>query len=775
MSLRFALLVFGFSLLSAQALQPSRGWLTVDTIMRDPAWMGTAPSNPAWSEDSKSIYFNWRQKEDKGDSLYVVSAAAGTPRKVTAQERKSMPARFGHYTRDYSKKLYVKEGDIFLFDIKGGKETQLTSTITAETNPRFLLDEKRIWFVRENNLFVRNLESGAETQITNLRSGQAPKDPAKTDEQKFLEKQQMELFDVLRERKEERELAKKFRESLELKRPKPFYTGTKSVDDLQLSPDGTIATFSLSQQGADAKRTIVPSYVTESGFTEDINARTKVGEPLGTEELFVYNPALDSVMQVKPDDVEGIVSPKVANDTTKSKPKARGVWYSGPFWSDDGMRSFVQLVSQDNKDRWLVMIDAEKAKFTTLLDRQHDDAWVQEFGLSLGWMPDNKRIHFQSEESGWMHLYVVDADGKNKRALTSGKFEVYSPQISREKNRWYFHSNEVHFGERHAYSMPLEGGPRTRLTSVEGWNDTRLSPDESKFAILFSFSNRYPELHIGKNSAGTKVVQVTNSRSDEFKAYDWRAPEISTFKARDGADVPYRLFKPERPNGAAVVFVHGAGYLQEVTKGWSYYFREFMFNNLLCDKGYTVIEIDYRASAGLGRDWRTGIYRFMGGKDLEDNVDAVQWLVKNHGVDSKRVGLYGGSYGGFIALMGLFTTPDVFAAGAALRPVTDWAHYNHGYTSNILNIPQEDTIAYRRSSPIYHAAGLKGALLICHGMVDVNVHFQDAVRLAQRLIELKKENWELAVYPLEDHGFVEPTSWRDEYSRVLKLFERNIR
>ena len=122
-------------------------------------------------------------------------------------------------------------------------------------------------------------------------------------------------------------------------------------------------------------------------------------------------------------------------------------------------------------------------------------------------------------------------------------------------------------------------------------------------------------------------------------------------------------------------------------------------------------------------------------------------------MNPKRIGVYGGSYGGFITLMAMFTTPDVFAAGAALRPVTDWAHYNHGYTSNILNVPQKDAEAYRKSSPIYFAEGLKGALLICHGMVDTNVLFQDSVRLAQRLIELRKENWELAPYPVENHGF----------------------
>jgi dipeptidyl aminopeptidase/acylaminoacyl peptidase len=199
-----------------------------------------------------------------------------------------------------------------------------------------------------------------------------------------------------------------------------------------------------------------------------------------------------------------------------------------------------------------------------------------------------------------------------------------------------------------------------------------------------------------------------------------------------------------------------------------------MFNNLLVDNGYTVLDIDYRASSGYGRKWRTDIYRNMGGKDLSDNVDGAKYLIENHGIDPKRIGLYGGSYGGFITLMAMFKEPDVFAAGAALRPVTDWAHYTHGYTANILNIPQLDSIAYKKSSPIYYADGLKGALLICHGMVDDNVHFQDAVRLSQRLIELGKENWELAVYPVESHGFVEPSSWTDEYKRIFKLFQNNL-
>jgi dipeptidyl aminopeptidase/acylaminoacyl peptidase len=127
-----------------------------------------------------------------------------------------------------------------------------------------------------------------------------------------------------------------------------------------------------------------------------------------------------------------------------------------------------------------------------------------------------------------------------------------------------------------------------------------------------------------------------------------------------------------------------------------------------------------------------------------------------------------------MALMAMFRAPDVFKAGAALRPVTDWAQYNHEYTSNILNTPQIDPIAYERSSPIEFAEGFKGALLIAHGMNDDNVLFADSVRLYQRLIELHKDNFELAGYPMERHAFVHADSWLDEYKRILKLFEANL-
>ena len=284
-----------------------------------------------------------------------------------------------------------------------------------------------------------------------------------------------------------------------------------------------------------------------------------------------------------------------------------------------------------------------------------------------------------------------------------------------------------------------------------------------------------------ETKATATARQVTRTTLEKFAAHSWVEPQVVAVPSRQGAEVAIysRYYAPRNPDRLrgqdgkvpAVIFIHGAGYLQNAHYGWSTYFREFFFHTWLSEQGYAVLDLDYRGSAGYGADFREAIYRHMGGPEVEDLEDSLAYLAANHNVDPARVGLYGGSYGGFLTLMGLFTRPEVFACGAALRPVTDWAHYNHGYTSNILNTPSIDPEAYERSSPIEFAQGLQGKLLICAPMQDDNVFFQDTVRLAQKLIELEKNDWEVAIYPVEPHGFRRPSSWLDEYKRIYKLFE----
>lgn len=769
---------------NGQTLAP----LTVEKIMRDPKWMGVSPSTAFWSEDGKQIYFNWNPEKQAGDSLYTVSLKNFVPSKVSPAERRKLPAFFGRYNSARTKKVFEKNGDLFLLDVAANKTIQITNSVDRESSPQFSSDEKKILFVAEQNLYRWEIATGATAQLTDFKKGTKRNEPRSSEQEKWLKADQLAHLQILKEKNDERKLAEKNSKGDRPNRPKEIYLDDKRVDNIQLSPDEKYIVYRVTKT-ASPKNTIVPNYVTESGFTEDINSRSKVGGTQNVQQLFVYNIAKDTVLEIKLDDISGIFDtpvfkkeyPNKSNKGNKKdgKPSPRAVAFQALVWSDDGKNNVFSIRSADNKDRWILSLELATQKLK-LIDHQHDDAWIGGPGTSgfgppsLGWI-NNTTVWFHSEESGYSHLYSVDVNSGKKTALTSGKYEVQEAQLSHDKKYFYITTNEVHPGEKQFYKLSIADGKKERITSATGAHDVSISPDEKWIAYLYSYSNKPWELFLQENKAGAKPQQITSSLSDEFKSYPWRDPEITTFKARDGADVYARLYKPQKPNGAAVVFVHGAGYLQNAHKWWSSYFREYMFHNLLADKGYTVLDMDYRASAGYGRDWRTGIYRFMGGKDLTDNVDGAKWLVEKYNIDPKRIGVYGGSYGGFITLMALFTTPDVFAAGAALRPVTDWAHYNQGYTSNILNEPFTDSLAYEKSSPIYHAAGLKGHLLICHGMVDTNVHFQDAVRLSQRLIELGKDNWELAVYPVENHGFVEPSSWTDEYKRILKLFEENLK
>jgi dipeptidyl aminopeptidase/acylaminoacyl peptidase len=758
--------------------------LSVEKIMRDPKmWIGTSPSNISWSEDSQTIYFDWNPDKNLSDSLYHYNLTEKKINKTSPKQRQKTFNGEGIYNRAKTHRVVAKNGDLFIVDCKTNTARQLTNTVDRESNPTFSGDEKSVVFERNNNLYSIALDNGLITQHTDFRTGNKKTEPKSTDQDKFLKADQIAMFQVLKERKEKKDAAKTNTENEKPEYPKEIYLGEKNASSIKLSPDGRFVTYRLSQPDKSAKSTIVPNYVTESGFTEDIPARNKVGAPATSYEFWVYDIRKDTTRKVSMKQLPGIGDKP---DYLKDYPELDSAWkkterevtVSGPVWSDNGTNAVVVIRSQDNKDRWIMALNPDSLSLR-LLDRQRDEAWIGGPGITgfsgseLGWI-DYQTIYFQSEASGYSHLYTVNVLTGRKTQLTSGKFEVQNVQLSKDKKMFYLITNEVHPGEKHFYSMALTGGERKRITQITGAHEVTLSPDETKLAVRYSNSTTPWELFIMDNKPAAIPEQITKSTSDEFFSYKWREAKIVTIKATDGQDIYARVYEPKKSNGKAVIFVHGAGYLQNAHKWWSQYSREYMFHNLLTDMGYTVLDMDYRASAGYGRDWRTGIYRFMGGKDLTDNTDGAKWLVKKYGIDAKKIGIYGGSYGGFITLMGLFTTPDVFKAGAALRPVTDWAAYNHGYTSNILNEPQADSVAYRKSSPIYHAEGLKNHLLICHGMVDVNVHYQDVVRLSQRLIELGKDNWELASYPMEDHGFVEPSSWTDEYKRILKLFEEKL-
>ena len=646
-------------------------------------------------------------------------------------------------------------------------------------------------------------------QLTSVGGPERPEDTEAEGHKAFLEAQQRELFEHVRVQEIREERAEARRELREAGQRETLHLAEgENAQSLVADPSGMWVAVTATRGGFNdgGQRTDIPLWITQSGYTENTEMRAKVGDEQGVSRLAVVNtetgeatwldlsgagedPSGDDGAGSEAGRAEAGDAEAAGGDGAAEDGRLAVASFAG--WNEAGTHGLVFAVDFDYKTWRLYAYEAASGALT-LLDTHHDEAWVGGpcFGFQgascMGWFPseaeaaagETPRAWYVSEATGYAHLYAIDADGGNREALTSGDWEVLDATIPEGWDAFLLQTSEVSPFDQHPWRMAFDGSDRVRLLDGDGSFTVTPSPDGGRFAVLHSRANRPPELYVADVGPGAEMTRLTTSPTAEWLGFPWREPEIVHFEARDGVAVPARIYRPSdfgvEANGAGVIFVHGAGYLHNVHNWWSNYYREYMFHHFLAAQGYTVLDIDFRGSAGYGRDWRTAIYRHMGGWDLSDQVDGAAYLVREEGVEAGRLGIYGGSYGGFITLMALFTSPETFAAGAALRAVTDWAHYNHWYTSRILNLPHEDEEAYRQSSPIYFAEGLEGHLLIAHGMYDTNVHFSDVVRLAQRLIELGKENWEMAVYPVENHGFAEPSSWTDEYRRIYDLFERVI-
>jgi dipeptidyl aminopeptidase/acylaminoacyl peptidase len=502
-------------------------------------------------------------------------------------------------------------------------------------------------------------------------------------------------------------------------------------------------------------------------------------------------------------------------------PKAEGVGYLRSIkWAADNASLIVDRIDKDTKRRQIYYVNnvGSKAEQTILVTEELDEKWIAPLSRIIEPNPkDDSQILFASEKDGFNHLYLATLERRKPepnptgevrqenltdagftakieiKQLTSGKFEVDWAKWSNE-NEFIFSSTEAATAEREFYQFDVTRNKKDKIFG--GGTGMRTNPQiidrmSSQPILLYNFSNwnKPTELQVQKVCVGCRSLnyptQITKTTPESFLRTKWNEPKFIDIPTRDGKLIKSKVYLPSNfgENSSKriypmVIFVHGAGYLQNTINGWNNYYREFMFNQMLTQQGYVVLDIDFRGSAGYGRDWRTDVYDFLGGKDYDDHLDAIDYAVKNFNVNSSKIGVYGGSYGGFMAEMLAFRT-DKITCAAALRPVADWKNYyasSNVYTAERLGFPDKNPEGYKRSSPISYAEGLNKPLLILHGMVDDNVHAQDSVQLIEKLMRLEKTNYfEAMLYPSENHGFTRPSSWTDEYERILNFFNKHLR
>src|SRR5574337_1068062 len=758
-----ALIVFPAAAAEAPA-SAAASPLDLETIMANPDWVGQPVENPYWSVDGRSLYYQLKRDGSAVRDLYWVDPASGSRVKLdpAAMAGAEGPAVFD---RAHRHAAFILHGDVFVVDLASGRRQQVTMTPQRESSPQFSADGRALQFRAGNDWFRHDLASGVTAPVAELKFADDPEAKQPDD----LGELQLSLFKTLRQIKADQEAEREHTQALEAadatRTPRPFWLGDKiKAVATELSPNGRwLLLVTVPKSYQRGKSSVVNHYVTDSGYTEPEDARPYVGrhDPapqslllLDLQQHKTWPLQTDGLPGIKTDPLAALRRQTVAAlekagkaDRAKAlkAPVVRPVRIAaggedggggGVAWSEDGSQLAIQLRAIDNKDRWIASVDFSQHALVNQ-KRLTDPAWINWSFNDFGWLKDVRTLWYLSEQSGYSRLYAKPLDGKARPLTGAGRFEVSAPQLSADGQWFYVLANKV---------APYS----------------------------------YDELAV-QSAAGGAPKELANTMKSAYTTRDWIKPKIVEVPSSHGAGVIYaKYYGPANEADApasrpAVLFVHGAGYLQDVSLQETYYFREQMFHNLLVQQGYVVLDMDYRGSAGYGRDWRTAIYRHMGHPELEDLLDGKAWLVKHHGVDPKRVGIYGGSYGGFMTEMALLRAPGEFAAGAALRPVSDWTLYNHEYTSNILNDPQLDPEAYRASSPIEYAEQLRDPLLIQHGLIDDNVLAEDSIRLYQRFIELHKKNFWMSLYPLERHGFVHADSWYDEYRRIDELFDAYVK
>jgi dipeptidyl aminopeptidase/acylaminoacyl peptidase len=749
--------------------------LTIEEASRNDRWLGLGVRDVRWGLDGSAVYFRWNRHPTSGDlpeadPWFRADAEGASVEEAPPAEVPFVPNATPAWSTNGRRATWVDGASLFLFDLAAQPATQRIASLSAPLRaPRFAEGGLAIHFEMAESLYRLDLV----TKAIVLLAARVTADPTKqTDAAARLAAQQRELFpSVVRADSDRVARAALGRTRFDLPQPIPVASGTR-IDRIQLSPDGRFVTFRALTPDPRRPLTKYVDYLDQSGYSAVHEARSKAGEPRDRSRLGVVR-----------FDPRAPIDSTTVKWVTLAEAKGQETVVHGPEWSLEGDRAVVQFVGEHDKDLWIAQLDLASAT-TRVITADHETGWIggppiQSNYLSptlLEWLPGGRFV-FASERSGWSHLYLAEPNG-TVRPITEGDWEVRDATLSRDKTQWLLQTSKSHPSDDHLYLMSATGGPLRQLTNGVGRNAGVFSPDGRRIAVVHSSTTQLPDLFLKAVDDPGPGRQITVSGSDAFFHHRLVAPEIVSFPHPDGKPVWAALYRPSRMNRerAAVIHVHGGGYRQFAHRGWSVYGwgLHVGFLHYLLEQGYPVLDFDYRGGAGFGRDYRTDVTGAMGGKDVDGAAAAARYLVKTLGADSTRIGIYGVSYGGFMTLMSQFRYPGVFAAGIARAPVTDWAHYSDEWTSRILGLPQRDTAAYRRSSPIYYAQGLRDHLLIEHGLVDDNVHFQDAARLVQRLIELGKD-FEVMYYPSEPHTVQTEASRLDQSKRAIRFFDRYLK
>ncbi len=453
-------------------------------------------------------------------------------------------------------------------------------------------------------------------------------------------------------------------------------------------------------------------------------------------------------------------------------------------WLPDGKTLAVQRESRDQRRLDLLFANIETGESRVVLT-ETSPTWI-DLNDELSFLRRSKEFIWASARDGFLHLYLYDYQGHLVRRLTEGAwmvddFRARAIKAIDEKHRWiYFSATEKSPLERQLYRTSLDTkDPRhiDRITQEPGVHGVTFARDDSFYVDNFTSVTQPPQVSL-RSADGRLIRYLVENRLDASHPdapylADNSVPEFGTLAAADGQLLQYRLFKPAHFDPAkrypAIVDVYGGPGVQRVLDAWT----GSTFTQILTRAGYVVFQLDNRGTAFRGTAFQAPIHGKLGEVEAEDQVRGAKWLASQSFVDSSRLGVWGWSYGGYMTLMLMFKAPDVFRAGVSGAPVTDWRLYDTHYTERYLDRPSENQAGYDESSVLPYAQGLRGKLLVIHGMADDNVLFLHSTKLFRKLQDLNKP-FEVMVYPGAKHGLIRQHDGRHAYATMLRFFDANL-
>ncbi|MFI5253001.1 MAG: S9 family peptidase [Bacteroidota bacterium] len=713
--LQFSFCLFIFTII-AVSFSPSqeKKHLTWEQIFKngEPKLTKPLPNIQGWSDDSH--YLEQKKKEgEKASKVYSIDVNTGEEKLFRDMDQyKSLvdtsidinsPASSNE---SYTKLIYVKDKDLYYFDTETKEFKRLTQTPSEEKNPTLSPDSRYVAFTRDNDLYSIEIATGKENRYTNDGADVIYNGWAAW---VYYE----EIFG----------------------RPSHYRA-------FWWSPDSKNLAF---YHFDETKVPMFPIYNSEGqhGFLEKTHY-PEVGDP---------NPEVKI----------GVVTISNGNITWADFNAKNDQYFGTPFWTPDGSRLLVQWMNRDQDTLKLYGVDpATGSKKDVYIE--HQTSWVEWFE-SLEFLKDGKGFIYLSDRSGWNQIYYHSLDGNEDRQITKGKWAVTGVTLVDEPNdKIYFTARKEVSTRTDFYSASLNGGDIHRLSFGEFSHSIKISPKGSYFITSYSNITTPSQMALCDNT-GKQIKELGKSKTKDFDDYEIAKTELFTVKTPDGYELPVSWILPDNFNPKkkypVLISIYGGPNAGTVYDTWG-----GIRSQWFAKEGMIQIAIDHRGSGHFGKEGVAEMYRHLGKWEMNDYIEVVKWLRTKAFIDSTKICITGGSYGGYTTCMAMTYGAGYFTHGVADFSVTDWSLYDSHYTERYMNTPDKNPDGYKESSPITYADKYKGMMLIVHGTMDDNVHMQNSIQLINKFEDLGK-HFELMIYPGERHGWGGPkaTHLRNETYR----------